>query len=83
MSYSAWGNPQNNFEPLTAPDRLGARASKLIKLLDRGHYDVKLSPEEGSGSSPDRRQRPVLRHVQTADQARQLRGERIAGPELE
>jgi mono/diheme cytochrome c family protein len=84
VSYTAWGNPQNNFEPLTTPDRFGARASKLVALLDRGHYDVKLSADEWErivtwidanalfyGTfNPD-------------DQARQLRGERIAGPGLE
>jgi mono/diheme cytochrome c family protein len=84
VSYTAWGNPQNNFEPLTSPDRFGARASKLVALLDRGHYDVKLSADEWErivtwidanalfyGTfNPD-------------DQARQLRGERIAGPGLE
>jgi hypothetical protein len=30
----------------TRPGQFGARASKLIALLDKGHYDVKLSPED-------------------------------------
>ena len=30
----------------TIPGRFGARASKLLPLLEKGHYDVKLSPEE-------------------------------------
>ncbi len=30
----------------TTPGRFGARASKLLKLLDEGHHDVKLSEEE-------------------------------------
>jgi hypothetical protein len=30
----------------TIPGKFGARASKLVQLLDKGHYDVKLSPEE-------------------------------------
>jgi hypothetical protein len=30
----------------TVPGRFGARASKLLALLDKGHYGVKLSPEE-------------------------------------
>jgi hypothetical protein len=30
----------------TVPGKFGARASKLLDLLDKGHYDVKLSPEE-------------------------------------
>jgi hypothetical protein len=30
----------------TTPGRFGAYASKLITLLDKGHYDVKLSPDD-------------------------------------
>jgi hypothetical protein len=30
----------------TTPGRFGAHASKLYELLQKGHYDVKLSPEE-------------------------------------
>jgi hypothetical protein len=30
----------------TTPGQFGARASKLYALLQKGHYDVKLSPEE-------------------------------------
>jgi len=30
----------------TMPGKFGARASKLVELLDKGHHDVKLSPEE-------------------------------------
>jgi hypothetical protein len=30
----------------TVPGKFGARASKLLPLLDNGHYDVRLSPEE-------------------------------------
>ena len=30
----------------TIPGRYGARASRLLEILDKGHYDVKLSPEE-------------------------------------
>jgi len=69
---------------LTAPDRLGARASKLVGLLDRGHYDVKLSPEEW-----DRLvtwiDANALFYGTFNDEAqkKQLRGERIAGPDLE
>ena len=32
--------------PRTVPGEFGARASKLLALLDGGHYDVKLSAEE-------------------------------------
>lgn len=30
----------------TRPGQFGARASKLVELLDKGHYDVKLSAED-------------------------------------
>jgi hypothetical protein len=30
----------------TVPGEFGARASKLLQLLDQGHYDVNLSPDE-------------------------------------
>ncbi len=30
----------------TTPGKFGARASKLMAILDKGHYDVKLSDEE-------------------------------------
>ena len=30
----------------TTPGRFGAKASKLYEILEKGHYDVKLSPEE-------------------------------------
>ena len=30
----------------TTPGKFGAHASKLVELLDRGHYDVKLAPED-------------------------------------
>jgi Hydrazine synthase alpha subunit middle domain len=30
----------------TTPGKFGARASKLTELLEKGHYDVKLSPED-------------------------------------
>ncbi len=32
--------------PLTTPGEFGARASKLFALLQKGHYDVKLSKED-------------------------------------
>jgi predicted esterase len=46
VSFSAWGRPEQNFEPMTEPLRFGAAASPLMQMLDRGHGDVKLTPEE-------------------------------------
>jgi len=84
VAYTAWGLPQNNFEPLTTPDRFGARASKLVTLLDRGHYDVQLSAEEWERLVTWIDANALFYGTfDPADQARQLRGQRIAGPALE
>ena len=32
--------------PVTVPGKYGARASKLYKILQEGHYDVKLSKDD-------------------------------------
>ncbi|MGA2617537.1 MAG: hypothetical protein ABSF26_08015 [Thermoguttaceae bacterium] len=40
-------NQYDRWQPArTLPGKFGARASRLLLLLDKGHYDVKLSPEE-------------------------------------
>jgi hypothetical protein len=40
-------NQYDRWQPArTVPGQFGARASRLLTLLDKGHYDVKLSPEE-------------------------------------
>jgi len=40
-------NQYDRWQPArTVPGEFGARASKLLPLLDKGHYDVSLSPEE-------------------------------------
>lgn len=84
VAYTAWGLPHNNFEPLTEPDRFGARASRLTKLLDKGHYDVKLSPEEWERLATWIDANALFYGTfNRDDQARQLRGERITGPDLE
>jgi len=85
VPFSEWkGTPQANGEPLTQPDRFGARASKLTELLLKGHEGVTLSDEE--------LERLVTWMDANAlfygtfdpdDQRRQQRGERITGPALE
>ncbi|MEE8452189.1 MAG: hypothetical protein V3R99_09750 [Thermoguttaceae bacterium] len=35
-----------NGQSYSIPGQVGARASKLLPLLEKGHYDVRLSPEE-------------------------------------
>ena len=46
VSFTAWGRPEQNFEPMTEPMRFGAVASPLTRMLDHGHGKVVLSPEE-------------------------------------
>jgi len=74
----------SNGPPRTRPDQYGARGSKLTSLLLDGHYDVTL---------PDGDWESLITWMDTnalfygtfnrEDQARQLKGERILGPELE
>jgi hypothetical protein len=84
VAYSAWNAPNGNYEPRTEPDRFGARASRLVALLDEGHYDAKLTPDDW-----DRLVTWIDANAlfygtfNPGDQQRQLRGERIAGPDLE
>lgn len=83
VPFSSWGELDANGEPETLPGRFGARASRLMDMLLEGHHKVCLSDEE------------LDRLVTWMDanalfygsfdpeaQARQLRGERIAGPAL-
>ena len=46
VSFTAWGRPEQNFEPLTEPLRFGAVASPLVRMLDQGHGQVTLPPED-------------------------------------
>jgi hypothetical protein len=87
VPHSAWQGGdfrRANHEPTSAPDRFGARASKLMKLLLDGHLDVKLGPEdiERLATWMDTN---VLFYgtFDPTDQARQLKGQRIEGPKLE
>jgi hypothetical protein len=41
FGFTNYGDPYR-----TTPGRFGARASKLYKLLQEGHYDVKLPDED-------------------------------------
>jgi len=45
-NYAWFVEPAGWSEPRSIPGRIGARASKLDQLLAKGHYDVKLSPED-------------------------------------
>jgi hypothetical protein len=81
VPYSAWGHRPT---VRTYPDQYGARPSNLMKLLQAGHYDVRLSRDD-----LDR----LITWMDTnslfygtfnpKDQQRQFKGERIVGPDLE
>jgi len=44
--YAHYYNDQVFTPPRTVPGQFGARASALLKLLDKGHYDVKLPADD-------------------------------------
>ncbi len=46
VSFTAWGRPEQNYEPMTEPLRFGAVASPLTRMLDKGHGKVTLTPED-------------------------------------
>jgi len=84
VAYTAWSMPNGNYEPLTEPDRFGARASELVKLLEQGHYDVMLSTDDWDRLNTWIDANALFYGTfNPEDQARQQRGERIEGPELE
>ena len=84
VPFSAWGNPNGNFEPLTEPDRFGSRPSRLTKLLNDGHYDVKLDADDWERLNTWQDVNALFYGTfNVEDQERQRRGERIDGPELE
>ncbi|MGL4943509.1 MAG: hypothetical protein ACRC46_10000 [Thermoguttaceae bacterium] len=83
-AYSAWTMPEGNHEPLTEPNRFGARVSSLVKLLDAGHHDVSLSPDDWERLNTWIDSNALFYGTfNRENQQRQLRGERIAGPDLE
>ena len=89
VSYSAWGGRggdfrQVNSEPMSAPGFFGARGSRLMEMLIEGHEDVELSPAEIERLATWMDANALFYGTfDPADQARQQRGERIAGPALE
>jgi hypothetical protein len=87
VSYSSWGRgsfPDGNSEPLAQPGFFGSKGSALIRMLLAGHHDVKLDADEF-----DRLVTWIDANALfygtffPEEQAKQQRGERIAGPGLE
>jgi hypothetical protein len=85
VPYSEWkSTPQANSEPMTRPNRFGARASKLTALLLDGHEDVALDAEELERLVTWMDANALFYGTfDPEDQKRQQRGERIEGPALE
>ena len=71
-------------DPLSQPGQFGARGSSLTKLLLDGHHNVDLPADDLerliTWMDTNALFYGTFNHE---DQARQLRGERIQGPELE
>jgi len=89
VSHSAWGGKSGDFrvvnsEPVTQPGFFGARNSSLMTLLRRGHEQVALSEAELERFVTWMDANALFYGTfDPAGQARQLRGEPIAGPALE
>jgi hypothetical protein len=84
VPFSARGGLEENGEPLTRPDRFGARASALMDMLLAGHEDVALDAYavERLATWMDANAQ-FYGTFDYEDQARQQRGEHISGPALE
>ena len=87
VPYSAWQGGdfrRANSEPFTVPDHFGARGSRLMKIISEGHHKVVLTAEEIERLVTWMDTNVLFYGTfDPADQARQRRGERIAGPKLE
>ena len=85
VSYSEWkGTPRANHEPQTYPNQFGSRASQLMQLLSKGHQGVQLNEKEHESLITWMDTNALFYGTfDPADQQRQRRGERIAGPKLE
>jgi len=89
VPFSAWGGKPgdfrvNNSEPLTQPEFFGARRSPLMNMLLRGHKNVAFSLGDIERLVTWMDANALFYGTfDPADQTRQQRGERIAGPKLE
>jgi len=89
VSYSDWNGKSGDFrqvnsEPMTKPGFFGAKGSPLMTLLLKRHGDVTLSKEEIERLATWMDANALFYGTfNPADQARQQRGEQIAGPALQ
>lgn len=81
VSFTAWGRPEQNHEPLTEPLRFGALGSSLARLLDSGHGEVEMPPEDAERLNTWMDANALFYGTfDVGEQRRQLAGEWIAGP---
>lgn len=88
VPYSEWKGgpsfPKANSEPATRPGFFGARASKLMALLRKGHEGVKLTDADAERLITWMDANALFYGTfDPADQKRQQLGQLIAGPALE
>ena len=86
VPYSSWegANLAANCEPMSQPGHFGARGSPLMDMLLAGHNDVALSPDDLERLVTWMDANALFYGTfNREDQARQQRGERIDGPELQ
>ena len=89
ISRSDWAGKPGDFrvvnsEPVSQPGFFGARGSPLMQMLLAGHEDVELSPDDierlATWMDANGLFYGTFNHQ---DQARQQRGQRIDGPDLQ
>ena len=87
VPHSAWRDGdfrRTNSEPMSVPDFFGARGSRLMKMLLAGHEGVELTAEDIERLATWMDANALFYGTfDRQDQARQQRGQRIAGPALE
>jgi hypothetical protein len=87
VPFSAWQGGdflRGNSEPVTTPGYFGARGSRTMKLLLDGHQGVVLTVEEIQRLATWMDTNALFYGTfDPADQARQQRGQRIAGPAIQ
>ena len=73
-----------NSEPVTMPDFFGSRSSPLITMLREGHEGVELNDEQFERLTTWADNNVLFYGTfDPEDQARQLRGKRIEGPQVD
>jgi hypothetical protein len=81
VSFSAWGRPEQNHEPMTEPMRFGALGSPLAGRLEDGHSEVELSEADWARLYTWMDNNALFYGTfDPAEQKKQLAGAVIAGP---